>query len=219
MKNDVTPPRRAKASLSVALSGLFLVGVVSLSGASSPIEPARSAVAAPAPAPDDGLAIVSGGAQALSRAERIAPPGLRFPMDPLPKCIVGNNFGAMSKLYGAGAHEGVDIAGTLGQRVFAVEDGVLSRQFLNTSAAGFGWELQPTVGDVRFRYYHLSGFADGLTTGDRVLAGQLIGYVGDTGNPGAGNYHLHFEVRPGNVPVDPVPLLGIPSACQVLPKP
>ena len=64
-------------------------------------------------------------------------------MDPLPKCIVGNNFGAMSKLYGAGAHEGVDIAGTLGQHVFAVEDGVLSRQFADTGAAGLGWELRP----------------------------------------------------------------------------
>ncbi len=154
----------------------------------------------------------------VTRAERIAPSGLRFPMDPLPKCIVGNNFGAISKLYGAGAHEGVDIAGTLGQRVFAVEDGVLSRKFLDTGAAGFGWELRPPAGDVRYRYFHLSGFADGLTTGATVVAGQLIGYVGDTGNPGAGNYHLHFEVRPGNVPVDPVPLLAIPTTCQVVPR-
>ncbi|HWM21216.1 MAG TPA: M23 family metallopeptidase [Ilumatobacteraceae bacterium] len=190
--------------------------VVAVSGASSPIDPARSAAAAPSAA----LLIPPGGAEALSTAERIVPipTGLRFPMDPLPRCVVGNNFGAMSKLYGAGAHEGVDISGTLGQRVFAVEDGVLSRQFANTSAAGFGWELVPAVGNVRYRYYHLSGFADGLAAGARVVAGQLIGYVGDTGNPGAGNYHLHFEVRPGNVPVDPVPLLGIPSTCQVLPR-
>lgn len=220
MHNDVTPLQRSKTPLSVALSGLFLIGLVTVgivvSGASSPIDPARSVSAA---TPGDELEIVAGGAQALSPAERIAPPGLRFPMDPLPKCIVGNNFGAMSKLYGAGAHEGVDIAGTLGQHVFAVEDGVLTRQYLNTSAAGFGWELQATVGDGRYRYYHLSGFAEGLIIGDTVVAGQLIGYVGDTGNPGAGNYHLHFEVRPGNVPVDPVPLLSVPTTCQVLPKP
>jgi murein DD-endopeptidase MepM/ murein hydrolase activator NlpD len=75
------------------------------------------------------------------------------------------------------------------------------------------------VGDVRYRYYHLSGFAEGLATGDWVVAGQLIGYVGDTGNPGAGNHHQHFEVRPDNVPVDPVPLHAIPSTCTVLPKP
>jgi murein DD-endopeptidase MepM/ murein hydrolase activator NlpD len=164
---------------------------------------------------------VAGGARVQSPAERIiaTPAGPLFPMDPMPRCVVGNNFGAVSKLYGAGAHEGVDISGTLGQHVFAVEDGVLSRQFLNTGAAGFGWELRPAAGDMRYRYFHLSGFAEGLTTGDTVTAGQLIGYVGDTGNPGAGNYHLHFEVRPANVPVDPVPLLAIPATCQVLPKP
>jgi murein DD-endopeptidase MepM/ murein hydrolase activator NlpD len=193
---------------------------MSVPGASSPVEPARSVAAAPTE-PDSTVSALSGGARVVSPAERIivAPTGLRFPMDPLPRCIVGNNFGAMSKLYGAGGHEGVDISGALGQHVFAVEDGVLTRQFLNTGAAGFGWELRPAAGDMRYRYFHLSGFAEGLTTGDTVTAGQLIGYVGDTGNPGAGNYHLHFEVRPANVPVDPVPLLAIPATCQVLPKP
>jgi murein DD-endopeptidase MepM/ murein hydrolase activator NlpD len=193
---------------------------MSVPRASSPIEPARSVAAAPTE-PDSTVSALSGGARVVSPAERIivAPTGLRFPMDPLPRCIVGNNFGAMSKLYGAGGHEGVDISATLGQRVFAVEDGVLTRQFLDTGAAGFGWELRPAAGDMRYRYFHLSGFAEGLTTGDTVTAGQLIGYVGDTGNPGAGNYHLHFEVRPANVPVDPVPLLAIPATCQVLPKP
>jgi murein DD-endopeptidase MepM/ murein hydrolase activator NlpD len=193
--------------------------VVVVSGASSPIDPARSAAAA-TPEPSGPSAIPPGGAEALSAAARIVPAqtGLRFPMAPLPRCIIANNFGAMSKLYGAGAHEGIDIAGTLGQPVFAVDDGVLARQMGNTSAAGFGWELVPPVGNVRYRYYHLSGFAPGLAPGDRVVAGQLIGYVGDTGNAGTGNYHLHFEVRPGNVPVDPLPLLAIPSTCQVLPR-
>lgn len=197
----------------MALSGLFLVGIVTVSGASSPIEPARTAVAS--------MTDLSGGAHVVSAADRIVATsdGLRFPMDPLPRCIIGNNFGADSKLYGAGAHEGVDIAATLGQRVFAVEGGVLTRQYLDTGAAGLGWELRPTVGDVRYRFFHLSAFADGLAAGDTVAAGQTIGYVGDTGNPGAGNHHLHFEVRPGNVPVDPVPLLGIPATCQLLPKP
>lgn len=141
-------------------------------------------------------------------------------MDPLPRCIVGNNFGGDSKLYGAGAHEGVDISGTQGQHVFAVDDGVLVKQWFDTGPAGLAWELRPLMGpDVRYRYFHLSGFAEGLSAGSIVVAGQLIGYVGDTGNPGAGNYHLHFEVRPENVPVDPVPLLDIPSTCRVLPKP
>ena len=66
-------------------------------------------------------------------------------------------------------------------------------------------------------YAHLSAFAPGLAKGSKVLDGQLIGYVGDTGNSGPGNFHLHFEIHPGGgSAVDPLPLLSpLPSACTV----
>ena len=158
-------------------------------------------------------------------AERIVVtgPGVLFPMQSGPKCDVLDNFGGMSKLYGSGRHQGVDIGSTLAQEVYAVEDGVLSRQFTEGSdgAAGNGWSLNGDS-DTQYRYYHLSGFAPGLAVGSTVRQGQLIGYVGDTGNATPGGYHLHFELRPGpapySSPVDPVPLLAIPRTCVVYPK-
>ncbi len=148
--------------------------------------------------------------------------GLLFPIEASPRCEVFNNFGGYSKSFGSTGHQGVDIGANLGQKVYAVADGVLYRKFTDLgSAAGYGWGLWSTT-DVKYRYYHLSGFADGLAEGDQVKAGDVIGYVGDTGNASPGGWHLHFEVRPGpephNVPVDPVPLLAVPTLCTVYPK-
>jgi len=143
--------------------------------------------------------------------------GLLFPIDPSPICEVLNNFGDFSKAFGDRGHQGVDIGGRIGQNVYAVEDGVLYRRF-SSGSSGIGWGLWSDT-DTKYRYFHLAAVAEGLVEGDRVVEGQLIGYVGDTGNATAGGWHLHFEVRPGpephSKPVDPVPLLDIPSICNV----
>jgi murein DD-endopeptidase MepM/ murein hydrolase activator NlpD len=167
---------------------------------------------------------IGGAAVAGSEAERVLVPsdGLLFPIFPSPRCEVFNNFGGYSKTYGAGGHEGVDIGAMQGQEVYAVEGGVLYRQWTSLSgSAGLGWGLLGDSGTA-YRYFHLAGFAPGLAVGTRVAAGQLIGFVGDTGNATPGGWHLHFEVRPGPqpqygaaTPVDPVPLLDIPAVCNV----
>jgi murein DD-endopeptidase MepM/ murein hydrolase activator NlpD len=171
------------------------------------------------------VASVDHAATVETPAERIlvTGPGLLFPIDPTPKCTVFNNFGGMSKLYGSGRHQGVDIGATPEQEVYAVEDGVLTNQFTEPadSAAGNGWTLVGNS-DTQYRYYHLSSFAPGLAVGSTVDRGDVIGFVGDTGNATPGGYHLHFELRPGpspyRTPVDPVPLLAIPHTCTVYPR-
>jgi len=166
---------------------------------------------------------IDGAATAATPAERIvvSGPGTFFPINPVPRCDVLNNFGGMSKTFGSGGHQGVDIGATLGQEVYAVEDGVLTRQLTDLStASGNAWIMVGNT-DTQYRYYHLSAFAPGLAVGSTVRRGQLIGYVGDTGNATPGGYHLHFELRPGptyKTPVDPVPLLAIPRICTVYPK-
>ena len=72
---------------------------------------------------------------------------------------------------------------------------MLYRDF-SSGASGIGWGLWSDT-DTKYRYFHLDAIADGLAVGDRVVEGQLIGYVGDTGNATSGGWHLHFEVRPG----------------------
>ena len=143
--------------------------------------------------------------------------GLLFPIDPSPMCEVFNNFGGYSKTFGSSGHQGVDIGAQLGQDVYAVEGGVLYRDF-SSGASGIGWGLWSDT-DTKYRYFHLDAIADGLAVGDRVVEGQLIGFVGDTGNANSGGWHLHFEVRPGPAPhakpVDPVPLFDIPATCNV----
>lgn len=151
--------------------------------------------------------------------------GLMFPIEPVPMCEFLNNFGGHSKTYGSGNHEGVDIGASEGQDVYAVEDGTVTVVDLTDDAGesvGLGVRMI-SDSEVQYRYYHLSAVAGGLVVGQRVSAGQIIGYVGDTGNATPGGYHLHFEVRPNaestsrpyDTPVDPAPLLAIPSVCNV----
>lgn len=165
------------------------------------------------------MTTIRGAASVSQRAERLETisTGLLFPIDPTPVCEVLNNFGGFSKTFGSSGHQGVDIGAGYRQEIYAVEDGVLYREF-GSRASGLGWGLRGDS-DTKYRYYHLDAFEPGLAVGDRVTRGQLIGYVGDTGNAAPGGWHLHFEVRPGpdphNVPVDPVPLFDIPASCNV----
>lgn len=90
-------------------------------------------------------------------------------------------------------HEAIDILAPMGTPVRAVERGRIARLF-NSKAGGLTiYQFDPTE---RFCYYyaHLQGYADGLRENDVVEAGQLIGYVGVTGNAPRDVPHLHFAV-------------------------
>jgi murein DD-endopeptidase MepM/ murein hydrolase activator NlpD len=201
-------------------------GLVSLSGRGD-----RTPLAAQAFASDDGASVdasaiaatgiaatgIAGSASANQRADRLKQMGtIMLPMNPTPRCIVLDNFGDPRS--GGRRHEGVDLLATLGQPVYAVADGVLTEQTdVSSPLAGNSWGLT-AVGGAYYFYAHLSSFAPGLTKGSTVARGDVIGFVGDTGNPGPGNYHLHFEVHPAGPrtpAVDPFPLLQIPRVCTV----
>jgi murein DD-endopeptidase MepM/ murein hydrolase activator NlpD len=56
-------------------------------------------------------------------------------------------------------------------------------------------------------YLHLGSFADEIEVGDPVAAGDVIGYVGSTGNAAGTSPHTHFEIHRNGRPIDPYPFL------------
>lgn len=91
-------------------------------------------------------------------------------------------------------HRAIDIMAPRGSPVFAVENGTVAR--LDDSQAGGGIVVyQYDPGRTYVYYYaHLEKWADGLEEGDRVGRGQVIGYVGTTGNAPPDAPHLHFAI-------------------------
>ncbi|HXG92521.1 MAG TPA: M23 family metallopeptidase [Blastocatellia bacterium] len=112
-------------------------------------------------------------------------------------------------------HQAIDIMAPGGTPVMAVTDGTVMK--LHRSAKG-GITLYQSDPSGRYVYYyaHLMRYADGMAEGKSVKRGDVIGYVGDTGNPGPGNYHLHFAIsKPdapgkwsGGTPINPYPILA-----------
>jgi hypothetical protein len=91
-------------------------------------------------------------------------------------------------------HHGDDIFATLGAPVVAVANGTINR--VGWHKVG-GWRLwvRDAAAD-EFYYAHLSGYAPSDFHSKRVRAGQVIGFVGNTGDAFTGAPHLHFEVHP-----------------------
>jgi murein DD-endopeptidase MepM/ murein hydrolase activator NlpD len=100
-------------------------------------------------------------------------------------------------------HQGLDIFAEGGTPVVAARDGRISQR-ADHAIAGLSVEI--TGGDgVQYFYAHLSQIAEGVSVGDRVETGDVLGYIGATGNAFGGPPHLHLEIQPGGVPVPPKP--------------
>ena len=115
---------------------------------------------------------------------------------------------------GGRRHEGVDIMGPKGLALYAVLDGTITKMYGAESTLS-GNALRLTTADGTYFFYaHLDSFAAGIAIGSVVRAGQIIGYMGSTGN--AGSSHLHFEVHPlGGSAVSPYPVVKAVDACHI----
>ena len=111
-------------------------------------------------------------------------------------------------------HDAIDIPAPLGTPVVAAADGTIVKLFHSDRGGTTIYQLST---DSRFIFYyaHLDRYAEGLSEGHFTRQGETIAYVGDTGNAGAGNYHLHFSIALVSDPkkywqvvnINPYPLL------------
>ncbi|KQU93316.1 M23 family metallopeptidase [Devosia sp. Root105] len=97
-------------------------------------------------------------------------------------------------------HTGVDLASKTGTPIYASGDGMVEKAGW---ASGYGKKVEiKHVNGFETGYGHMSRIADGMKPGVRVRQGQIIGYVGSTGN--STGPHLHFEIKVNGRFVDPL---------------
>ncbi len=144
--------------------------------------------------------------------EKVEAPGLLIPVEGVEAASLVDTY---EDARGEGRrHDAIDIMAPRGTPVLAASDGVVMKLFQSDLGGTTLYQLAPDRRTI-FYYAHLDGYAAGIVEGQPLRRGEVIGYVGDTGVPEPGNYHLHFEVSTtldptqywGGVPQNPYPLL------------
>ena len=133
---------------------------------------------------------------------------LAFPVEGKDSRAILSGWGA-DRDAGRRSHEGVDIFARRGTPVLATSDGVVRR--VNTTPIGgkVVW-LSDAARNASIYFAHLDSQA--VRSGERVKKGDVLGFVGNTGNARTTNPHLHFGIyRRGEGAVDPAPFLRTPS--------
>lgn len=182
----------------------LIVATVGLQGCER--EPVRTVVlppkAAPAPAP---AAVEPAPAPEPASAAPLA--SVRSPGDsegaqllaqrPLQVPVVGIAPADLRDSYeqgrGTRTHEAMDILAPTGTPVVAVDDGRIAKLFTSKPGGLTVYHFDPQ-GRLAYYYAHLDRYAEGLREGMDVKRGQVLGYVGATGNADPGTPHLHFAV-------------------------
>lgn len=91
------------------------------------------------------------------------------------------------------SHDAIDIMAAAGTPVLAVADGQVEKLFDSERGGLTVYQFEPS-GEYAYYYAHLQRYAEGLAEKQPIKRGQVLGYVGSTGNASPAGPHLHFAV-------------------------
>ena len=176
-------------------------------GESSPRHSSPSTARSPESVADDVTAIAENAASADSPAatgttgttdavvsqddvDTLRARRLRIPVEGVDRARLMSNF---HQARGAGSHEAMDIMASRGTPVLAVETGRIAKLFTSKKGGLTIYQFDPSE-SFCYYYAHLDRYSYTLDEGKVVSAGEVIGYVGSTGNASPDAPHLHFAV-------------------------
>ncbi len=157
--------------------------------------------------------------QPTATPETVQTPAVEYPADQLMIPVKGVKRDQLQDTYNDArndnrVHTAIDIMAAQGTPVMAATDGEITK-FLDSNLGGITIYQYSTDKKLVYYYAHLQKRDENIQEKQFVKRGTVIGYVGDTGNAGAGNFHLHFSIYEIETPekywegnnINPFPLL------------
>lgn len=179
----------------------------------APLPTSRSPAAAPSPAMPVDTGAAPAGATSVASPALPLPSGLVVPVQGVQPAELSPTF---TDARGEGrTHEALDIMAPRGTPVLAVADGHVEKLFDSKQGGLTIYQFEPG-GRYAYYYAHLERYAPGLAEQRQLRRGEVIGYVGSTGNADPAAPHLHFAIFAlgpekrwwEGTPIDPYPLLS-----------
>jgi murein DD-endopeptidase MepM/ murein hydrolase activator NlpD len=175
------------ASLGDVGTRIRTIGVAGKSSDGALDSPESAVVEAPAPTSGKSGVIPTSAPEAKDLAAR----HLTIPVEGIPADKLVRSY--HDSRSGGREHEALDILAPRNTPIVAVEDGTVAKLFLSKAGGNTIYQFDPTR-EYAYYYAHLERYADGLKEGQPVRRGEVIGYVGTSGNAPKNTPHLHFAV-------------------------
>lgn len=162
----------------------------------APVVAVADAVSAPSPAspalaPNTSQTVIPADPSDPSNLSQLRGRNLTLPVTGISAAQLNDTY---TQARAAGApHEALDVMASRGTPVLAVEDGRIAKLFLSKPGGITLYQFDPG-GEYAYYYAHLDRYADDIVEGASVRKGQVIAYVGSTGNALPDAPHLHFAI-------------------------